>query len=170
MISALSRTLFFIALCGTPLLVAAAVVSLIPMPGILQVACGLFGLTIGLLFFVRIFGGQGYKLNAKNISVRTHMLSEIVPYRNITEVAKIRRGRSGGSNGTGATEHIQVRYEKPNGDVSTVQLSPVDPGALLHQIVAACPHLSGYSQARVLKTAAFRDAETALAEEEDDEI
>ena len=166
---ALAMSLLFIAVCGTPLLVAVAVTSFIPMPVVAQIGVGFLGLAFGVFFFLRFYGDQGYRLNAKNLSVRTNLMSEIVPYRNITEVAKVRRGRKGGANGTGATEHVEVRYEKPNGDAAKVQLSPVDPGALLHQIVAACPHLSEYAQARVLKTAAFREAEGALAGEEEDQ-
>ena len=166
MAPALTRSLFYLAMCGTPLLIAGAIISFFPMPGVVQFGFAAFGIALGALLFFQIYGDQGYKLNAKNLSVRTHLVSEIVPYRNITEVAKVRRGRKGGKNGTGAQEHVQVRYEKPNGDLSTVQLSPVDPGALMHQIVAACPHLSEYAQARVVKTAAFREAENAMAENE----
>ncbi len=167
MAPALVRSLFYLAMCGTPLLIAGAIISFFPMPGIAQFGFAVIGIAFGVAIFLRIYGDQGYKLNAKNLSVRTHLASEIVPYRNITEVAKIRRGKKGGRDGTGAKEHVQVRYEKPNGDLATVQLSPIDPGALLHQIVAACPHLSEYAQARVVKTAAFREAEEAMAEEDE---
>ena len=126
---ALAMSLLFIAICGTPLLVAVAVTSFMPMPVVAQIGVGFLGLAFGVFFFLRFYGDQGYRLNAKKFkrAHKPHVRNCPLPehYRGPRKYDAAGRAVP---MGTGATEHVEVRYEKPNGDPAKVQLSPVDPG------------------------------------------